>query len=292
MKKILALTIVSSMLFGCGMTPGAGLSGASFASLGAKKTLKHGLGCELKGLHRMANILDYEVAAETTKSVDLREGCSPISNQGMSNACVGFASVDGLAEYLARKNGHPQDFAPRFIWNLARKNDHTLDQNIGTWPHTALKLMDNIGLVQETDFPFPTAQEQSDETVFMKMVAEVPSNDLIEKAKKNRLITGYKSVASVSAMKKSVADGMPVVFAIAVFNSISETKADGVIPMPRENEEMVGGHAILCVGYNDAKRQFIVRNSWGSDWGDHGYGYLPYDYVKRGYTYEGFTAKL
>ena len=82
-----------------------------------------------------------------------------------------------------------------------------------------------------------------------------------------------------------------IVFAIAIYNSIGEMKADNVIPLPKPGEEMQGGHAILCVGYDNAKRVFIIRNSWGTSWGDKGYAYLPYDFM-RGHAYEGFTAKL
>ena len=82
-------------------------------------------------------------------------------------------------------------------------------------------------------------------------------------------------------------------FGFTVYNSISQAATTGRIPFPGAGDRVIGGHAMLVVGYDDNLRitnttsgastigALIVRNSWGSAWGDHGYGYLPYDYVTQ-----------
>jgi C1A family cysteine protease len=58
-----------------------------------------------------------------------------------------------------------------------------------------------------------------------------------------------------------------------------EVDRTGVIPLPEPTETLLGGHAVLCVGYNDADRTFLIRNSWGTEWAQQGYGTLPYAYL-------------
>ncbi|MBC7545450.1 MAG: C1 family peptidase [Candidatus Sericytochromatia bacterium] len=289
-----SLLILLAVVTGCG-TPAIGYQSASSGAEALAKrsrSARHGMGCKLDGLKKL--VIDeagFSVKANLPERVDLRPGCSPISNQGQSSACVAFATVDGLGEYLAAKQGRRADLSPRYIWNLTRHQEKTLDQNEGTYPVDAMKIVDNLGMALETDFPTFSPAVTEDPVKFMPLVTERPTPAHIAKAKKNRLFTGWKAIDTVHAMRQSIANGMPVVFAIDCYPSMSEGNTSGVIPMPKANEESEGGHAILCVGYDNAKRQFIFRNSWGTEWGDKGYGYLPFDYMKSGHAYQGFTAK-
>src|SRR5205823_2404416 len=71
----------------------------------------------------------------------------------------------------------------------------------------------------------------------------------------------------------------PFVFGMKIFESFEDDGNHGRIRMPSGNERSLGGHALLCVGYSEQDRVFIVRNSWGADWGDGGHCYVPYDYL-------------
>ncbi|PIU81379.1 cysteine protease, partial [Candidatus Micrarchaeota archaeon CG06_land_8_20_14_3_00_50_6] len=88
-------------------------------------------------------------------------------------------------------------------------------------------------------------------------------------------------------IRETLAGEIPVMFGFTVYNSIREAK-EGKIPFPEKGESVLGGHAVLAVGYDDGMRigkstgAFIIRNSWGDEWGDKGYGYLPYEYVLQG----------
>ena len=105
-------------------------------------------------------------------------------------------------------------------------------------------------------------------------------------------IPGMKSVKDLDGFKAAIASGKPVAFGIAVYKSFMgpTVKTTGVVPMPAANEQMLGGHAILAVGYDDAKKQVVFRNSWSPTWGDKGYGYLPYDYFAKDLAGDAWTA--
>ena len=82
-------------------------------------------------------------------------------------------------------------------------------------------------------------------------------------------------------MKQALINGFPFVVSILVYSSFETTQVaiNGYVPMPQPNETLLGGNAILCVGYNEIKKVWIMRNSWGNQWGDKGYFYLPYQYL-------------
>ena len=82
-------------------------------------------------------------------------------------------------------------------------------------------------------------------------------------------------------MRSCLAAGFPFVFGFSVYESFEspEVAKTGVVPMPSGNEQLLGGHAVLCVGYDDASARFLVRNSWGTGWGMAGYFTIPYDYL-------------
>ena len=302
MKKILSSFILTAILSGCGtntVIPQTSMPTLStFQSFNTttnsiQEPNEFGLGCELDGVPNLGDDeASFQVKASLPARIDLRAGCSAISSQGRTGSCVGFATVDGLGEFIARKQGITIDFAPRFVWTLGRKSEKRLDVASGIHISTATDIIDNIGLVPEKSFPYIDIGAMTDPSAKMAALTDVPNSSLIKEAKKYRFIKGWQKVSTVHAMKKSLSDGMPVVFAIRCFKSIYSTKKDGIIPIPVQGDQALGGHALLCVGYDNNKRQFIIRNSWGTNWGDNGYGYLSYEYVKLNLTYEGFTAKI
>lgn len=272
-----------------------------FASSGGK--LPFGLGMKLEGAQPMQDsgprLFDTEGGLEAfgrrPEKVDLRSQFPPVYNQGATNACVGFASVGGLGEFYARKRGWNQTFSKRFLWNMGRQMEGTLDQNVGMMLTDGQKILDNYGMLPDAAFPFPVLDPQQDPETFEKLLTERPGPQLINEAKKYRFSQGWKTVDSVSAMRTQLAKGKPVVFGIAVFESIGQTGPDGMIPMPGANDQFLGGHAVVAVGYDNARRVIILRNSWGPNWGENGYGYLPYDFfrgvVNQVPAYAGFTVK-
>jgi len=261
-----------------------------------QRQFAYGLGLNLQGAQPMVdNGEGFSILSRRPEFVDLRPGFPPVYDQGGTNACVGFSTVGGLGEYYARKLGWNTRFSSRFLWNMGRKMGGYLEQNEGMMISDAQKIMDAYGMLPEAQFPFPVVYPEQNPTLFQQLLTERPSNAQINEAKKFRISQGWKTVPTVSAMRTALADGKPVVFGIAVFSNIAQTGPDGLIPMPTAQDNFEGGHAVVAVGYDNARRVFIIRNSWGANWGENGYGYLPYDFFRSVVNvmpaYAGFTVK-
>nr|MDQ6913620.1 C1 family peptidase [Verrucomicrobiota bacterium] len=99
-------------------------------------------------------------------------------------------------------------------------------------------------------------------------------------AKKHR-ITTYRRLNLLDEMRTCLADGFPFVFGFTVYDSFESAAVaqSGVVNLPLPKEKVIGGHAVMAVGYNDAQQRFIIRNSWNTDWGMKGYFTMPYEYL-------------
>jgi len=102
------------------------------------------------------------------------------------------------------------------------------------------------------------------------------------KEAKEHLIQSYHRITSLSEMLACLADGFPFVFGFSVYESFESKSVarTGVVPMPGRNERVIGGHAVMAVGFNQKQKRFLVRNSWGKKWGQEGYFTMPYKYLE------------
>ena len=96
--------------------------------------------------------------------------------------------------------------------------------------------------------------------------------------RKNYLIDAFNINNNINEIKRWLLRNEPIAISIAIYSNFTNNKS-GIINLPTENEEMIGGHATIICGFDDKNKRFIMRNSWGSYWGDKGYFYLPYDYI-------------
>lgn len=121
---------------------------------------------------------------------------------------------------------------------------------------------------------------------------DVPTN-LENKEATKYIIPGYQRLNSISDIKHALCNDHLVVFSIAIYESFENSVgSDGIVPVPQANEQELGGHAMCIVGYDDTLHggSFIVRNSWGTNWGDNGYCYMPYTMYK--YIMDAWTVKF
>lgn len=109
-------------------------------------------------------------------------------------------------------------------------------------------------------------------------------------------ITSYRRIPQLlTPMRACLASGFPFVFGFTVYESFesAEVAKTGIVNLPAGNEQALGGHAVLAIGYDDKSQRFIVRNSWGTDWGQNGYFTMPYAYLSDQHLASDFwTVRL
>src|SRR4051794_26790972 len=207
---------------------------------------------------------------ELPPSVDLRPGLTPVENQGDTNSCVANA-VAGAYEFLAKQHtGDDYDVSRMFIYYNARSLESDAVEDEGTSISDAIDSLKKFGAPAERTWPF----EQ-------RHVNKKPGRSAYEEAA-GFLVENFEEVPTeLEIWKHCLAEGRPIIFGLTLFNSFDNARR-GKVPEPTSKEKQRGEHgkhAMLCVGYSDADELFIIRNSWGEDWGDAGYCYIPYDYV-------------
>jgi C1A family cysteine protease len=218
--------------------------------------------------------------------VDLRPGCSPVEDQGSLGACTAQA-LAGALEFLEIKDAQPrrspispatfgetrvrefEDRSRLFIYYNERVVLHTVRVDSGAMLRDGIKTLVKQGACGETLWPYDPR----------RFAAKPPASCYRDGLQHQ--ITEYRRLSTTDGMRACLAAGYPFVFGFMVYEGF-ESRAvarTGVVPMPGRREKALGGHAVMAVGYDDAKRQFLVRNSWGTRWGLAGYFTMPYSYL-------------
>ncbi len=214
---------------------------------------------------------DQEVIKSTPDSVDLRDRCPPVYNQQSLGSCTGNA-IAAAYQFDELKQNNADGFMPSrlFIYYNERKAEGTIGSDHGASIRDGIKCINKTGVCHEDLWPY-------DITKF----AVEPTANCYDDAKLHKSLKYHRIRQSSLHLKAALNAGYPIVFGISVYESMEspEVAKTGVIPMPTENDKLLGGHCILLVGYDNIKKQWIFRNSWGEEWGDKGYGYLPYKYI-------------
>ena len=193
--------------------------------------------------------------------VDLRSYMTPVENQGSSNSCTANA-VAGAYEYLAnRLLGQSKDVSRLFIYYNARELDGDSSQDEGTYLKSCVKVLRRYGACSENTWSFDLNQ-----------ILEQPHKRAYKEAANFVVEEAARVDVDLHTMQSCLADGYPFAFGLQLFASFQQAGSNGLVPMPDpDNEKHDGGHAMLCVGYSDPDQVFIVRNSWGEEWGEQGY---------------------
>ncbi len=209
-------------------------------------------------------------AVRLPRKVDLRPHCSPIEDQGSLGSCTGNA-LAGSVEFLERRDGVRPivDVSRLFIYYNERVIEHTTQEDSGAMIRDGIKSLVKQGVCSERRWPY----------VIVKF-AKKPDAACYREARDHQ-VTAYARLETLDEMRACLADGFPFVFGFSVYESFESAAVarTGVAPMPKPSEKLLGGHAVLAVGYDDAKKRFLVRNSWGTGWGMKGHFTLPYDYL-------------
>jgi C1A family cysteine protease len=201
--------------------------------------------------------------------VDLQKGCSAVEDQKDLGSCTANA-LAGALEFLMRKDEVTfVDMSRLFIYYNERTIEHTVKTDAGAMIRDGIKTLARQGACTEQSWPYDIAR-----------FATKPPKKCYTEALDYQILS-YARLNTLDEMRACLADGFPFVFGFSVYEGFESQQVarTGVVDMPGKEERMLGGHAVLGVGYDDAARRVIVRNSWGTGWGKKGYFTLPYAYV-------------
>jgi len=237
-----------------------------------------------KVLAKSARLKKAESAQKLPSSVDLRQWCSPIEDQGQLGSCTANAGVGMMEYYERRAFGRHLDASRLFLYKVTR-NLLGFTGDDGAYLRDTMKAMVLFGVPPEKYWPYKIKDFDLEPTQFCYAFAQS-----YRAIKYYRLDPpGTSPAKALAALKTKLAAGLPAMFGFSVYSSIPGSgDGKGEIPFPAPGDTLEGGHAILAVGYDDAKKvgkdkgALLIRNSWGTSWGDAGYGWLPYTYVEAG----------
>jgi C1A family cysteine protease len=230
-----------------------------------------------------------EATTALPTSVDLRPYCSPIENQGNLGSCTAQAGV-GMLEYFERRAfGHHIEGSRLFLYKVCRKLAG-FTGDFGCYLRSTMAGMALFGVALEKYYPYNIANFDAEPDAFTYALAQ-----------NYQAITYYRldppgtdPNVLLDRIKRHLSAQLPCMFGFTVYDSRNQAVSNGSIPYPSINDRVVGGHAVVAVGYDDNKEivnlrdgrktkgALIIRNSWGAQWGANGYGYLPYEYVLKG----------
>src|SRR5579862_2962459 len=173
------------------------------------------------------------------------------------------------------KQGGAKAFPPSrlFIYYNERVLEHTTSEDSGAMIRDGIKSIADQGVCDETMWPYTIAK-----------FATKPGAPCYQAALDHQAVSYQRLLQSSTQMRGCLASGYPFVFGFSVYESFesSEVAETGDVPLPSPGEGLLGGHAVLAVGYDDDEQRFLAMNSWGSGWGQKGFFTIPYAYLTDG----------
>lgn len=221
---------------------------------------------------------------------DLRSWCSPVEDQRDLGSCTANAGV-GIVEYYERRAfGRHINASRLFLYKTTRELQRSTGDT-GAFLRTTMEAMVLFGLPPEDYWPYVVADFDREPSAFLYSFGQnyqALSYYRLDPA-------GTAKPALLDQIRANLASGLPAMFGFTVYNSYIQASVanKGAIPYPVKGDKVVGGHAVVAAGYDDALQikngsakatvgALLIRNSWGTGWGDGGYGWLPYEYVLKG----------
>lgn len=216
--------------------------------------------------------------------IDLRKACpKEVYDQGQIGSCTANA-IAGAIEFDLLKQ-QKTVFTPSrlFIYFNEREMEHSVTQDSGAQIRDGVKSANKLGVCPETLWPYDATPADPNTNIWPAGAkpAQKPAPACYAEALKHQVLNYQRVSRSLSQMKGCLAAGYPFVFGFTVYDSFESPAVakTGDLNMPTSTEAVVGGHAVLAVGYDDGTQRFIVRNSWGAKWGKKGYFTIPYAYL-------------
>jgi len=213
---------------------------------------------------------------------------SPVKNQGRLGSCVGFA-ISALKEWQEQKEHAKEvqegkrDHRDEKYYDLSESWVYWMCKKIDPWPNSegtsirfAMKVLAKIGVPCEKAWPY-------DDKVYGDPKSWANLVSLWS------LIDSYWRIRDLDELKASLLTA-PVVIGVGCYEEIFNVGKDGVVQDPANPDNLYGGHAICAVGFDSTTERIKFKNSWSPLWGQNGYGYFSYDYIKN-YMWDAWACK-
>jgi hypothetical protein len=218
-------------------------------------------------------------------SVDLSSNCTSVKDQGSLGSCTAFACV-GMMEYFLKKNGivvKDDLLSELFLYYNTRVlvEGGAASDDSGGYLRDVLMAMNKYGVCVESVCPYVTAKYAQ------KPATSAYKDGLNYQVVKYAAIPTSNTKLALTDLKTLLANGQVFVGGVVCYSNFLSGNGKGVIPPP--SGTVIGGHAVLFVGYDDTKQWFKFKNSWSTRWGDKGYGYLPYTYLTTNNLFDLWT---
>jgi C1A family cysteine protease len=241
---------------------------------------------EIKEFSKKLGLGDPRLKQST--AVDLREWCTPVENQGSLGSCTAHAGIGVVEYYENRAFGTYTDGSRLFLYKTTRNLMQTTGDT-GAWLRNTMGALVLCGVAPEKYLPYKIAEFDNEPGSFVYAVAD--NYEAVKYFCHDPLGANIDPSAVLDSVKQYLHAGIPSMFGFWGFASFEDTDVKGGIPYPCPGESAEWGHAIVAVGFDDKKKitntkckkattgALLIRNSWGTSWGDKGYGWMPYDYV-------------
>jgi C1A family cysteine protease len=240
---------------------------------------------EIKALSKKLGINKVKALPE---SVDLRKWCSPIEDQGELGSCTAHAGI-GAVEYFEKRSFNKRLEGSRLFLYKTTRNLMQETGDAGGWLRCTMGALCLCGVPEEKFWPYNIEKFDEDPGPFVYSIAD--NFEALKYFCHDPIGAKIPYTEALESVKKYLEAGIPSMFGFWGFPSFEKSDIKGAIPYPCQNESAAWGHAVVAVGYDDKLRiknlncnkettgALLIRNSWGKDWGDKGYGWLPYEYV-------------
>jgi len=215
-------------------------------------------------------------------SRDNSSGCSPVEDQGDLGSCTANSTTSAM-EFIALKDKKIfTELSRLFVYYYTRKIEGTPPtEDSGAYLRNVMKCLRYFGAAAETKWPYDISK-----------FAIGPAYQAIRDAQNHRIVS-YMRCPGLDAIRSAITLGYTAVGGFSIPESIlgKKTSKDGIVSFPSSTDSILGGHAVHFVGYDDKKHLIKFQNSWGTKWGDKGYGYLPYRFVAEGLADDFWTIR-